>query len=81
MQVKTRTIVNIDVLTPMEGHHLKENGGTLECSSSWVYRILKRMRLSYRKATTAAQKLPLGWQHQVKLTALRCAAMQTCAHF
>lgn len=81
-QVKTGTTVNIHVLTPLihatinaagEGHHLVENGGKFRCSKSWVYRVLKRLNLSYSKATTAAQKLPPDWEEQMKLTALRCA--------
>lgn len=81
MQVKTGTTVNIRVLTPLvkatieaqgEGHKLKGQGGTLQCCHSWVYRILRRLKLSYRKATTAAAKLPEDWKEQIKMTALRC---------
>lgn len=80
LQVKTGAITNIRILTPIiratielqgEGHCLMENGGTLKCGRTWVYSVLKRLRLSYRKATTAAQKLPDNWQELGKLTALR----------
>ena len=81
IQVKTSTVVHIRVLTPIikatieaQGHRdvLKEHGGEFTCSHTWVYRVLKRLKLSYRKATTAAQKLPPNWQELTKLLALRC---------
>lgn len=41
-----------------EGDKLFENGGKFKCSISWLGKLLKRMKLTYRTATTAAQHLP-----------------------
>lgn len=78
LQVKTCTTLNIRVLTPLvkatielqdEGDKLKDNGGPLTCSRSFVYKILKGLKLSYRKATTA--ELPADWPEQTRMTGLR----------
>ena len=50
---------------------LKEHGGGLGVSTSWIGGILKEMNLSYRKATSTAQKLPVNYEEVKRLFILR----------
>lgn len=50
---------------------LYENGGTFKCSPDWMGRMLHSINLSWRSATTAAQKMPDDWGQQLRLMSLR----------
>lgn len=80
LQVKSQTVVNTPLMVPLirvaisnsgDGHLLAEHGGPLKLSKSWVRAIMRKLKLSYRKATTAAQKLPADWELIGKQFALR----------
>lgn len=53
------------------GDLLEDKGGKVKLSSSWIGQLMRDMDLSYRKATTAAQKLPSDWEEQGETFALR----------
>lgn len=48
---------------------------TLKLSKSFVYKMFKAMRLSHRKPTQAARKLPADWRDQQDTFAYRCALL------
>ena len=53
------------------GDILEDNGGTFECSISWVQKFLQAMGLSWRAPTTAAQRMPSDWEQQLNFLAYR----------
>lgn len=55
---------------------MKENGGKFDCSRSWVRKFLwQTMGMSFKKHTTAAQKMPKDWEQQWEYYILRIALL------
>ncbi len=53
---------------------LRSNGGPWGLSENWVKEwICSKLGWSFRVATTAAQKLPKDWEHQLDMMAYRAA--------
>jgi hypothetical protein len=59
---------------------LRSNGGSWGLSENWVKEwIRSKLGWSFRVATTAAQKLPKDWEHQLDMMAYR-AAFEVLTH-
>ena len=60
-----------------EGYSAKLKGhvGKLGLSLTWIGGILQSMGLSFRNATSAAQKLPVNFEEFKHLFILRCGEM------
>ena len=78
--VDTKCAANSTILRPLikavitewgHGDVLEDNGGLLKVSRSWICKLCKKLKLSVRKATTAAYKLPRDLMF--KLMTLCCA--------
>jgi hypothetical protein len=47
--------------------HGPGSSGIFKCSVSWVQKVCQSLNLTRRAGTTAAQKLPVGWEAIVLL--------------
>ena len=45
------------------GHLLQENGGKFRAGKSWCNTLLEECKLTRRKCTTQAQKVPENWRN------------------
>ena len=70
LQVRTARIFNVPLLRPLllqavsaagDGDKLVE-WGPFKLSRTWIRGVLRLLKMSYRKATTAAQKTPEDWE-------------------
>ena len=68
-----RPLLKTAIINSGDKAALEEYGGTFKLSDTWIYQLLHQLKLSCRRATTAAQKLPADWQLVAKHFALRYA--------
>jgi hypothetical protein len=54
-------------------HILTPEGGSFKCSEAWVRQVCIDLNLSYRVATTTAQKLPQNWEALCEVFNLKVA--------
>lgn len=81
---KSGVEVNSTVLRPIikgviiacgDSHILKENGGKMKLSTTWINHMCRDMNLVMRRGTANAATLPSDWKEQLELVVLRLAFM------